>query len=377
MAWRVPFNRAFVAGSELEYMREALERLSIAEGGVYVERCEALLREAVPGPDVLLTSSCTHALEMSALLLEVGPGDEVVVPSFTFVTTATAFALRGATPVFADCRPDTLNLDEGALERCLTPRTRVVVAMHYGGIACEMDAIQALAEARGVAVVEDNAHGLFARYRGRALGTIGVLGTQSFHETKNLTSGKGGALLVNDRRLTERARVIREKGTDRARFLRGEVDKYTWVDLGSSYLPSNLLAAFLLAQLESRERIQALRRRIWERYERELRGWAEANGVRRPTVPAHVEQAYHLYYLLLPTAPARDRFLEHMRERGILAVFHYVPLHSSPMGLRLGGRPGQCPVAEDASARLARLPFYTGMTEDEQDQVIEAVTAFR
>jgi dTDP-4-amino-4,6-dideoxygalactose transaminase len=377
MSWRVPFNRAFLTGREFGYMQEAVDALSISEGGAFVERCEAMLEAAIAGPTVLLTSSCTHALEMSGLLLDLGPGDEVVVPAFTFVTTANAFALRGARPVFADVRADTLNLDEGALAGQLTARTRAVVPVHYAGVGCEMDSILALTEPRGIPVIEDNAHGLFGTYRGKQLGTMGALATQSFHETKNFTCGKGGALLVNDESLVERARIVREKGTNRSQFLRGQVDKYTWVDLGSSYLPSNLLGAFLLAQLENREEIQRRRKEIWQRYDDALAGWAGSEGVRRPVVPGHVEQTFHMYYLLLPTAAGRDRFLEHMRERGILSVFHYVPLNLSPMGIRLGGRPGSCPVAEDAASRLARLPFYTGMTASEQDQVIEAVASFR
>jgi dTDP-4-amino-4,6-dideoxygalactose transaminase len=377
MTWRIPFNRAFLTGAEFEYMRQAVDSLSISEGGAFVQRCEALLEELLEGPSVLLTSSCTHALEMCGLLLRLEPGDEVVVPAFTFVTSANAFALRGARIVFADVRPDTLNLDERALAGLLSERTRAVVAVHYGGVGCEMDEVLAATRPRGIPVIEDNAHGLFGRHRGRQLGTLGALGTQSFHETKNFTCGKGGALLVNDPALLERARVVREKGTDRARFLRGEIDKYTWVDLGSSYLPSNLLGGFLLAQLEHRDDIQRRRRALWERYDAELSAWAEDQGVRRPVVPGHVEQSFHLYHLLLPDGTARDRFLDHLKARGILAVFHYLPLNASPMGVRLGGRPGDCPVAEDASARLARLPFYTGMSEAEQDLVLQAVLDFR
>jgi dTDP-4-amino-4,6-dideoxygalactose transaminase len=310
---------------------------------------------------------------MAALLLELAPGDEVIVPSFTFVSTANAFALRGARLAFADVRPDTLNIDEARLESLLTPRTRAIVPVHYAGVACEMDAIVSIARRHGVAVVEDNAHGLFARYRGRHLGTIGALATQSFHETKNLTCGEGGALLVNEPRYVERAEVLREKGTNRSRFFRGEVDKYTWVDVGSSYLPSDLLAAVLLAQLEARDTIQEKRRRVWERYRESLGGWARRTGARMPVVPPHCEQSYHMFYVLMPSLAARTKLIAHLKERGILSVFHYVPLHLSEMGRRFGARPGNCPVTEDTSDRILRLPFYNDLGEADQSRVVEAI----
>jgi dTDP-4-amino-4,6-dideoxygalactose transaminase len=335
-----------------------------------------LLEQLLGVPKVLLTTSCTHALDMAALLLEIGPGDEVIVPSFTFVSTVNAFVLRGARPVFADIRPDTLNLDESRLEALITPRTRAIAVVHYAGVGCEMDTILEIANRYRVAVVEDNAHGLFGRYRGRYLGTFGCLATQSFHETKNLTCGEGGALLINDPQYIDRAEIVREKGTNRSRFFRGQVDKYTWVDIGSSYLPSDILAAFLYAQLEERERIQARRRHIWEFYARELRDWAEDHGVRLPVVPPHCEQPYHLFYLLLPSLEARTRLIAHLKARGILAVFHYLPLHLSPMGQRFGGKPGDCPVTEDVSDRLLRLPFYNDLTDEELAEVVEAIRAF-
>jgi dTDP-4-amino-4,6-dideoxygalactose transaminase len=279
--------------------------------------------------------------------------------------------------VFCDVRRDTLNLDERLVEGLITPRTRAIVALHYAGVACEMDPLLELSRRHGVALVEDNAHGLFGRYRGRWLGTLGALGTQSFHETKNFTCGEGGALLVNDARLVARAEILREKGTDRSRFLRGEVQKYTWVDLGSSWLPSDVLAAFLLAQLEQRERIQARRRAIWQRYARELADWAAAQGVTLPHVPEHCEHAWHMFHILLPDGGARERLISALEARGILAVFHYLPLNVSPMGQRFGGRVGQCPVTEDVSARLLRLPFFHAMSDAEQGEVIEAVRAFR
>jgi dTDP-4-amino-4,6-dideoxygalactose transaminase len=313
---------------------------------------------------------------MAAILLDVRPGDEVIVPSFTFVSTINAFVLRGAAPVFADIRPDTLNLDESLLERHITPKTRAIVPVHYAGVGCEMDAIMAIAERHGVAVVEDNAHGLFGRYHGRSLGSFGCMATQSFHETKNIICGEGGALLINDDLYVERAEIIREKGTNRSRFFRGQVDKYTWVDIGSSFLPSDIVAAFLFAQLEAHVEIQAMRKRLWSNYHEQLAGWAERNDVGRPTIPLHCEQAYHMYYLLLPTPEARTALIAHLKERGILSVFHYVPLHLSDMGRRYGGRDGDCPVTESVSERLLRLPFYNGMTEVEQAEVIAAVGAF-
>lgn len=373
----IPFNRPYLVGTEAERMKSALEGSGLSEGGLSTERCERLLERISEARRVLLTTSCTHALEMAALLLDLGPGDEVVVPSFTFVSTANAVALRGARPVFADIRPDTLNLDERRLEEHLTPRTRAIIVVHYGGVGCEMDAIGETASRAGIPIVEDNAHGLMGRYKGKALGTFGRLATQSFHETKNLTCGKGGALLLNDVGLESRARSIRTKGTNRHEFFEGLVDKYTWVELGSSYMPLELLSVFLRCQLEAVGEIQAMRRRIWDGYHSALQPWADSQGVLRPTVPAHAAQAYHLYYLILPTHDDRQRLIEHMRGRGVLGVFHYVPLHLSRIGRGLGGREGDCPVTEDRSARLVRLPFFTGMTPLEQERVIEVVTDFR
>jgi dTDP-4-amino-4,6-dideoxygalactose transaminase len=370
--WRIPFNRASLVGGELENVAAAVAAGHISGDGPFTRRCEELLEHELGVPRVLLTTSCTHALELAALLLDVGPDDEVIVPSFTFVTSAAAFALRGAKLVFADVRPDTLNLDEARLGDLITERTRVIVTVNYAGVGCEYDSILP----HGIPVVEDNAHGLFGSYRGKPLGTFGVVAAQSFHETKNFTCGEGGAIVLGDESLVERAEIIREKGTDRKRFFRGEVDKYTWVDLGSSYVLTDLLAGFLAAQLEQREAIQSARRRIWERYEEALRAWADALFVRQPVVPHDCEQSWHMYYLLLPSAELRTALLAWLRERGILAVFHYLPLHLSTMGRRYGGREGQCPVAEDVCDRLVRLPFYTSMTDAEQDEVIEAVLSF-
>jgi dTDP-4-amino-4,6-dideoxygalactose transaminase len=373
---RIPFNRSSLMGREMQYIAEAMLIGQIAGDQTFTRRCHALLEKTLGVRKALLTTSCTHALEMAALLLEVKAGDEVIVPSFTFVSTVNAFVLRGATPVFADVRPDTLNLDERQLPKLITPRTRAIVPVHYAGVACEMDEVLAVASSAGAAVVEDNAHALMGTYRGRHLGTFGALATQSFHETKNVTCGEGGALLINDDRYVERAEIIREKGTNRSRFFRGQVDKYTWVDVGSSYLMSDVLAAFLYGQLEALGTIQAKRRAIWNRYHEGLAEWAQEHGVRRPHVPEHCGQAYHMYYLVLPTLEARQGLIAHLRRRGILAVFHYLPLHLSDMGRRLGGRVGDCPVSEAVSDRIVRLPFYNELGEAEQAEVIEAVRAF-
>lgn len=372
----IPFNRPSRVGHEMEYVAQAVANGHISGDGPYSRRCHQLLEEALGVSKVLLTTSCTHALEMAALLVEIKPGDEVILPSFTFVSTANAFVLRGARPVFADIRPDTLNIDEQQIEGLITPRTRALVVVHYAGVGCEMNEIARVAARHNLIVIEDNAHGLFGKYRDRYLGTFGQLATQSFHETKNFSCGEGGALLINDAPYRERAEIIREKGTNRSRFFRGQVDKYTWVDVGSSYLPSDMLAAFLLAQLEERARVQARRREVWETYYRELADWARKHGVGLPTVPGYCEQAYHLFYLLLPSLAARQALIAHLRARGILAVFHYLPLHLSPMGEQFGGRLGACPVTEMVSERLLRLPFFYDLSPDEQQRVIDGVSSF-
>jgi dTDP-4-amino-4,6-dideoxygalactose transaminase len=372
----VPFNRFSKTGAEFTYIQQAIDEMHVSGNGRFTKMCHALLEEILGAPRVLLTTSCTHALEMAALLLDIQPGDEVIVPSFTFVTTASAFVMRGARPVFIDIRPDTLNLDESRLESLITPRTRAILPVHYAGVGCEMDAILEVAGRHGVRVVEDNAHGLMGKYQGRYLGTFGCLATQSFHETKNFTCGEGGALVINDAGLADQAEIIRDKGTNRRRFLRGEVDKYTWVGLGSSYLPSDILAAILYAQLEARESIQAKRRRIWERYNMRLRDWAASYGVGLPVVPAHCQQSYHMFYLMLPSEDSRTRLIQHLKARNILSVFHYLPLHLSEMGLKLGGEACACPVTEDVSGRLLRLPFYNGLSEGEHARVIRAIQEF-
>jgi dTDP-4-amino-4,6-dideoxygalactose transaminase len=314
---------------------------------------------------------------MAALLLDIQPGDEVIVPSFTFVSTVNAFVLRGGRPVFIDIRPDTLNLNEAQLESLITPRTRAVLPVHYAGVAAEMDSILEIAERNGIAVVEDNAHGLFARYKQKYLGTFGCMSAQSFHETKNIICGEGGALAVNDPKLVERAEIVREKGTNRSRFFRGQVDKYTWVDIGSSYLPSDILAAFLYAQLEKHQQITATRKRVWTYYYTHLHEWACANNVRLPYVPADCEQSYHMFYLILPSLEARQALIADLKAHGMLSVFHYLPLHLSAMGVQVGGRQGQCPVTERVSDCLLRLPFYNDLSESEQAEVVDVIRQFR
>ncbi|WP_240197385.1 dTDP-4-amino-4,6-dideoxygalactose transaminase [Nonomuraea lactucae] len=373
----VPFNRTHIAENELDYLADAVRGRSTCGDGPFTGRAAALLREITGARQALLTTSCTHALEMSALLLDLRPGDEVIMPSFTFMSTANAFALRGAVPVFADCRPDTLNLDERLIEAAITDRTRAIVVVHYAGVACAMDAIGGLAARYGLAVVEDNAHGLGGHYRDRPLGSFGCMATQSFHETKNIQCGEAGALLVNAPELAERAEVIREKGTDRSRFFRGQVDKYRWIDIGSSYLPSDVLAAQLTAQLESFERIQSRRHAVWSAYHAWLADWAASGGVAQPAVPDGCEHPAHLYYLLLPDLHNRQAFIAHLAERGVQATFHYQPLHSSPAGTRYGRRaPGGCPVTEDVADRLVRLPLFPDLGEEDLAQVIDAVRSY-
>jgi dTDP-4-amino-4,6-dideoxygalactose transaminase len=372
----IPFNCSSLNGRELEYIFQTITIGQIAGDQTFSRKCHQMLESTLGVKKALVTTSCTHALEMSAILLGIEAGDEVIVPSFTFVSTPNAFVMRGAKPIFCDVRPDTLNLDESKLEALITPNTKAIVPVHYAGVACEMDAILAIAAKHGVPVVEDNAHGLFGKYKGRWLGTLGCMATQSFHETKNITCGEGGALLINDERFIERAEIIREKGTNRARFFRGQVDKYSWVDVGSSYVMSDVLAAFLYAQLEVWQVIQKRRQQIWGRYHTELADWSAANDIRQPVVTSDCEQAHHMYYLLLPSLERRTALIAHLKAQGILAVFHYLPLHLSEFAARWGGKAGDCPVTEDVSDRLLRLPFFNSITDDQQGFVIESLCRF-
>lgn len=372
----IPFNKpAYIPESEA-YVSEALKSGHLSGDGPFTKRCHTLIQEITSAPKALLTTNCTHALEMAAILLNLKPGDEVIVPSFTFVSTVNAFVLRGAKPVFIDVRPDTLNLDETQLEALITPRTKAIFVVHYAGVGCEMDVINAIAQKHNIPIVEDNAHGLFAKYKGKNLGTFGALATQSFHETKNVSSGEGGALLINNPVFNDRAEIIREKGTNRSRFFRGQVDKYTWVDIGSSYLPSELVAALLCAQLEAGPKIQAKRKSVCTTYRNELTTWAEKLGARLPYVPEYCVEPSHMFYLLMPDLDIRTRFIQWMKSQNVLCVFHYLPLHLSDMGLSFGGKPGDCPVTEDISDRLVRLPLFYDLTDSELAYVIETMHAF-
>lgn len=372
----VPFNHPSLVGSEFRYMQEALAKLHISGDGAFTKKCHSWLEQKLGVRRALLTTSCTHALEMSGLLLDLAPGDEVIVPSFTFPSTVNAFVLRGAVPVFTDIRPDTCNIDENQIEDLITPKTRAIVVVHYAGVGCEMDRIMDIAAEHGLMVIEDNAHGLFGRYRGQFLGTFGALATQSFHETKNITCGEGGALLINDESLAERAEIIRQKGTNRALFFRGQVDKYSWVDVGSSYLPSELLAGFLYAQLEEADRIQEQRKAVWQRYWNAFRPFLNGFGWGLPTIPEHCEQAYHMFYLLLPSLELRQALIAHLQSRDIIAAFHYIPLHSSAAGVKYGKPGANCPVTDDISARLVRLPFFATLVEEQQYRVVESIREF-
>ncbi len=434
---RIPFNKPFIGSLEYDYLCEAIDSDHISGNGLFTKRCEAELEKQL-GARVLLTTSCTHALEMAAILLDIQPGDEVIVPSFTFVSTVNAFVMRGARPVFCDIRRDTLNIDETQIQRFITPRTKAIVVVHYAGIACELDAILEIARAHDIPVVEDNAHGLFGSYKGEPLGSFGTFVTLSFHETKNITCGEGGALVINSPKYVDRAEIIRDKGTNRREFDNGQVDKYTWQDLGSSYAPSDLLAAVLCAQLEKWAKIRTARAQLWYQYFTCLQPWAESQGVTLPTVPDHCEQSFHMFYMLCPSKEFRNGLIQFLKGCHVQAVFHYTPLHSSPMGLKLatppvprrrdpavgprgldavprifceyctscalpglnvcldhihfGERPDSaaqfeggvsptqkdtCPNSTWASDHIIRLPFYTGMTSEEQSAVIEAVTSFK
>jgi dTDP-4-amino-4,6-dideoxygalactose transaminase len=377
MSIRIPFNKPFIIGKEMTYVAEAVVANQHASGdGPFTKRVQALLEERFGAHRVLLTTSCTAALELAGLLCGLGPGDEVIMPSFTFVSTANAAVLRGARPVFVDIRPDTLNLDERLVEAAITSRTRAIFPVHYAGVGCEMDALRDIALRHGLLVVEDAAQGVHARHRGCPLGTIGDIGCYSFHETKNFSCGEGGAIVLNRPELAERAEVLWEKGTNRRRFLRGQTDKYTWVDVGSSFLPSDMLAAYLLGQIEHMEAISARRGELWCRYRDRLAPLEAAGVARLPFLPASCTPNYHMFYLLTDGLAQRTDLIAHLRARGILAVFHYVPLHTSPFGRSLTNETVSLPETERVSDRLVRLPMYYALSPAEVDEVADAVLEF-
>lgn len=372
----IPFNKPAVTGNETYYIEQALKVAKLSGDGEFTKSCHRWLEERFLSPKALLTTSCTHALEMAAILAEVGPGDEVIMPSYTFVSTANAFVLRGATVVFVDIRPDTMNIDETLIEDAVTERTKAIVPVHYAGVACAMDAIMNIAEEYDLLVVEDAAQGVMSTYRGKALGAMGHLGCYSFHETKNYTCGEGGALLVNDERFMERAEFIREKGTNRSQFFRGEIDKYTWVDIGSSYLPSELNAAYLYAQLEAAETILEDRMRSWKEYERQLRPLADAGHISLPVVPDGCAHNAHMFYIKVLNEAERSRLIAFMKEQGVHAAFHYVPLHATDIGRKFGRFHGEDRHTTKESERLLRLPLYYGLTRDDIRKVSDLVWHF-
>jgi dTDP-4-amino-4,6-dideoxygalactose transaminase len=365
---KIPFNKPFIIGRELKYITLAVDAGHLSGDGMFTKKCHAWIEQAFGAKKVLLTHSCTAALEMAAILADLRPGDEVILPSYTFVSTANAFVLRGAVPVWCDIREDTLNMDETKIEALITKRTKAIVPVHYAGVGCEMDAIMAIAARHNLLVIEDAAQAVNATYKGRYLGTIGNLGCYSFHETKNFISGEGGALVINDVRFVERAEIIREKGTNRSKFFRGQVDKYTWVDCGSSFLPSELVAAFLYAQLEESEKITEKRMDIWNAYYEGLKPLMKIGKLRLPVIPAHCAHNAHMFYIILPTAEKRDALMAALKEQGILSVFHYIPLHTAPMGQNVQPAVPDLPVTEEIAPRLLRLPFFYELT---QDQVVE------
>lgn len=373
---RVPFNIPPVAGREFDYLREVFERREFSGNGAFTDRCQAWIKERLGSPDVLLTQSCTAALEMSAILADLAPGDEVIMPSFTFVSTANAVVLRGGIPVFVDIRADTLNINEAKIEEAITPKTKAICVVHYAGICAEMDVILDIARRHNLLVIEDAAQALLSTYRGRQAGALGDLGCFSFHETKNAMSGEGGALAINDPSLAERAFVIWEKGTNRRAFKLGVVDKYTWIDCGSSFLPSELTAAVLLAQLEQVERFNEERLTIWHHYHTGLAELDAQGIVQRPSVPAHCTSNGHLYYILVRSGSVRDRLVEHLQQDNIWAPFHYIPLHSAPAGRRYARAHGNLDVTDDASSRLIRLPLHAGMSLVSADRVLEKVAQY-
>lgn len=370
---KVPFNKPYMTGKELAYINEAHDKGFLAGDGDFTKKCNAWLEHRIGCHKALLTHSCTAALEMAAILADIQPGDEVIMPSYTFVSTANAFVLRGGIPVFVDIRPDTLNIDETLIETAITPRTRAIVPVHYAGVGCEMDVIMDIAQRHGLLVIEDAAQGIMSTYKGRALGSIGHMAALSFHETKNIISGEGGALLINDERFAERAEIIREKGTNRSQFFRGQVDKYTWVDIGSSYLPGEIIAAFLWAQMEEADDITQRRLAIWNIYHRSFERLERSGDVRRPVIPTDCGHNAHMYYLLMPDLEKRAALIEHLKQVGVNAVFHYVPLHSSPAGQRYGRAHGSLYVTNMQAERLIRLPLWVGLTVDQQSRIVDVL----
>lgn len=376
MSIRIPFNRPFIAGKELYYIARAVSLGNIGGDGFFTQECSRLLERKFGIQRVMITPSATAALEMAAMLCDLGPGDEVILPSFTFVSTANAVVRLGAKPIFVDIRPDTLNIDETQIERAITPRTRAIMPVHYAGVACEMKPIMDLAAQHDLTVIEDAAQAVNSFYEGRPLGAIGSLAAYSFHETKNFICGEGGALCINDPKFIERAEIIRDKGTNRRKFFRGETDKYTWVDVGSSYVPSEISCAFLYAQLEQFEQITDRRQQIFQRYSDLLRPLEDAGLLRLPRIPSNCQGNFHILYILLPTGEQRDGLIQYLRERGIQAVFHYIPLHDSPMGQTFGYKTGDLPITESLSRRLLRLPFFYEITEAEQVVVAESIAQY-
>lgn len=373
---KLPFNKPYMTGRELLYINQAHETGALSGDGAFTKQCNAWLEKRIGCEKALLTHSCTAALEMAAILADIQPGDEVIMPSYTFVSTANAFVLRGGIPVFVDIRPDTLNIDEAKIEAAITPRTKAIVPVHYAGVSCEMDSIMDIAQRHNLLVIEDAAQGIMSSYKGRPLGSIGHMAALSFHETKNIISGEGGALLINDERFVRRAEIIREKGTNRSQFFRGQVDKYTWVDTGSSYLPGEIIAAFLWAQMEAADAITQKRLAIWDIYHAAFERLEKEGGVRRPIIPVECEHNAHMYYLLLPDLSTRTAFIDKLRSRDINAVFHYIPLHSAPEGLRSGRVHGDLSLTSDVSDRLVRLPLWVGLLDEGLARVIAEVEDF-
>ncbi|MDI6765242.1 MAG: dTDP-4-amino-4,6-dideoxygalactose transaminase [Bacteroidota bacterium] len=373
---KIPFNRPSIIGKELEYIAQAVQGGQISGDGLFTKKCHALIEEKFGAKKVLLTTSCTSGLEMSALLCNIQSGDEVILPSFTFVSTANAFCLRGAKPIFVDIEQKTLNINPDLIEAKITNKTKAIVPIHYAGVSCDMDIVMDIGRKYKIPVIEDAAQGVNAKYKDQYLGTIGQLGAYSFHETKNFISGEGGALVINDEQYIERAEIVREKGTNRSKFWRGQVDKYTWVDIGSSYLPSDILAAYLYAQLESMEQITAVRRKIYKYYLKKLSPLEERGLLRLPRIPSWCQPNYHMFYILLQTQKMRDGLMKTLKDNGIMAVFHYLPLHTSPMGKKFGYKEGEFPVTEDVSKRLLRLPFYNDLTESDQERIVTIINNF-